>query len=143
MKQGGGDVKELTDQEKLYADTYLSNGFNKADAYRVAYPTATERSVASNGYKVATKPHVKEYIAERFEEIFGDTGEAAAKVLTKLAEIAFAERGDDYYTSTAQLKALELIQKQYGFQTQNIKADVKTTLDIVINIEGDDDGTGT
>lgn len=138
------NYKPLTDQEKLYADTYLSNGFVKADAYRVAYPTSTERSVSSNGYKIANKPHVKAYIQEKLQEQFGDTDEAAAQVLTKLGEIAFAPRGDDYYTSTAQLKALELIQKHYGFQTQNIKADVKATLDVVINIEGDEtDGTGT
>ena len=42
------------------------------------------------------------------------------------------EKDDEYYNAQAQLKALDLLQKQLGLQKQQIQADVST--DIVINI---------
>ena len=54
-------------------------------------------------------------------------------VMSKLAEIAFSEKGDSDYTTKDKLKALDLLQKQLGLQKQKLEADVNT--DIIINIE--------
>jgi hypothetical protein len=58
-------------------------------------------------------------------------------VALKLAEIAFADKEDEAYGPTSQLKALDLLQKQLGVQHQKIEADIST--DIVINITGEDE----
>ena len=50
------------------------------------------------------------------------------RVANKLAQIAFAEKGDESYNATAQLKALDLLQKQLGLQQQTINANVETTI---------------
>jgi len=55
------------------------------------------------------------------------------RIANKLADIAFAEKGDKEYDSKAQLKALDLLQKQMSLQNQNINANVETV--IKINIE--------
>ena len=55
------------------------------------------------------------------------------RIANKLAEIAFAEKGDKEYDSKAQLKALDLLQKQMSLQNQNINANVETV--IKLNIE--------
>lgn len=52
--------------------------------------------------------------------------------MEELTTIAFAAKGDKDYNANAKLKALDLLQKQLGLQTQKIQADVNT--DIVINI---------
>lgn len=49
--------------------------------------------------------------------------------------MAFAEKGDDDYTANIKLKALELIQKQLGLQTQKIDANVNQETTIIVDIE--------
>lgn len=131
--------KPLTPQEELFAAEYIANGFVAVAAYRIAYPDAKEKTAQSNAYYMLRKAHVRAYILEIMKDHLGDFDDLAAKTLIKLEQIAFAERGDEYYASGAQLKALELIQKQLGLQTQNIKAQVDQTTTVVINILGDGD----
>lgn len=133
----------LTPQQELFVNEYLANGFAMTAAYRVAYPNASEKTVASNSYREVRKPAVRGAVVERIKERLGDYEELANRTLLKLEQIAFAERGDEYYASNAQLKALELIQKQLGLQTQNIKAQVEATTIIEINITGDENDEDT
>ena len=60
---------------------------------------------------------VKEYIATLQKEAFAAAAISAERVALKLADIAFAEKKDDVYVVTAQLKALDLLQKQMGLQS--------------------------
>ena len=46
--------------------------------------------------------------------------------------MAFAEKGDEDYTANIKLKALDLLQKQLGLQTQKVEADISTDINIVI-----------
>ena len=46
--------------------------------------------------------------------------------------MAFAAKGDADYSASIKIKALDLLQKQLGLQTQKVEADVNT--DIIINI---------
>lgn len=134
-----GQNPTLTPQQELFVNEYISNGFAIRPAYRIAYPNASDNTVASNSYKELRKPQVRQAVIDRMKEQMGDFEELADRTLMKLEQIAFAERGDDYYGSGAQLKALELIQKQLGLQTQNIKAQVEATTTVEINILGDED----
>ena len=73
-----------------------------------------------------------DYITSLQSEAYEAAFITAERVALKLADIAFADKDDEYYGVSAQLKALELIQKQLGLQQQKIEADLHN--DIIINI---------
>lgn len=123
----------LTKKEKAFCEEYVANGGNASRAYFFAYDTSCMENARKAYCKVFRKPEVKEYIAELQKEAFAAACISAERVALKLADIAFAEKGDEHYNATAQLKALDLLQKQLGLQKQHIEADLHT--DIVINIE--------
>lgn len=124
-------IRKLTAKEKEFCEEYVRNGGNASRAYFHAYDTSIEN--ARKAYcKVFRKPEVKEYIAALQKEAFQAACINAERVALKLGEIAFSERGDDYYNATAQLKALDLLQKQLGLQHQKIEADVNTDINIFI-----------
>lgn len=121
----------LTKKEKAFCEEYVKVG-SATKAYLNAYGGTYETANAT-GWRVLKKPGIKEYIAELQKEAFASACINAEKVALKLAEIAFAEKGDENYSASAQLKALDLLQKQLGLQTHKVEADI--TQDIVINIE--------
>ena len=122
----------LTKKEKAFCEEYVINGGSATKAYLAAYDCAPS-TANTCGWKVLKREGVKEYIAQLQKEAFAAACISAERVALKLADIAFAEKEDEKYNVSAQLKALELLQKQLGVQYQNISADVKQ--DIVINIE--------
>lgn len=122
----------LTKKEKAFCEEYVANGGNASRAYFAAYDTSIEN--ARKAYcKVFRKPEVKEYITALQKEAFAAACISAERVALKLADIAFADKDDEYYVPSAQLKALDLLQKQLGLQKQQIEADLHT--DININID--------
>lgn len=122
----------LTKKEKHFCEEYVANGGNASRAFYAAYDTTLEN--ARKEYcKVYRKPEVKAYIEALQKEAFAAACINAERVALKLADIAFADKNDEYYGATAQLKALDLLQKQLGLQSQKIEANVST--DININIE--------
>lgn len=123
---------KLTDKERAFIDTYLTNGFRKEKAYIEVWGCA-ESTAHVQAYKTFKRPEVQEYLEQRKAEIYHGVGIDAEMIMCKLAEIAFSEKEDCYYTAKEKLKALDLLQKQLGLQKQKLEADVNT--DIVINIE--------
>lgn len=122
----------LTRKEKAFAEEYVRNGGNASRAYFFAYETTMEN--ARKEYcKVYRRPIVKEYIRQLQKAEFDAACITAERIGLKLAEIAFAAKDDADYTASAQLKALDLLQKQMGLQTQKVEADLHT--DITITIE--------
>ena len=79
--------------------------------------------------KDSIKHYIREIQRDRFEAM-GMNADRIAKMLTDIATDPEASR-------TEQMKALELIQKQMGLQTQRVEAEVKTTV-IDVNIEEPD-----
>lgn len=125
-------TRTLTRKEKAFCEEFVANGGNASRAYYAAYDTTLEN--ARKMYcKVFRKPEVKEYIEKLQKAAFDAACINAERVGLKLAEIAFSEKGDDYYTATSQLKALDLLQKQLGLQTQKIDADLHTDIEITID----------
>ena len=123
--------KGLTAKEKRFCEEYITNGYNATKAYLAAYDC--EYTTANGqGYRVLKKPEVKEYIEELQKVAFSNACITAERVALKLAEIAFSEKGDSDYNASAQLKALDLIQKQLGLQTQRVEADLQTNINITI-----------
>ena len=121
----------LTKKEKVFCEEYVTNGCNASRAYQVAYECTIE-DARKRYCKTFRKAEIKEYIRELQKEAFEQACITAERVALKLGDIAFAAKDDEFYTVQAQLKALDLLQKQLGLQKQHIEADVKT--DIVIDI---------
>lgn len=130
--------RKLTVSEEIFVAEYIANGFVATEAYRVAYPNANPKTVSGEAHKIPKRPVVKKAIMAEMKEHLGDFDELATKALLKLEQMAFAQKGDEYYNPSAQLRAIELIQKQLGLQTQNVKAQVDSTATVEINILGDD-----
>ena len=122
----------LTKKEKAFCEEYVANGGNASRAYFAAYDVPTIENARKEYCKVFRKPEVKEYIRELQKVAFENACINAERVALKLAEVAFTEKGDEYYTAAAQLKALDLLQKQLGLQKQHIEADLQTNINITI-----------
>lgn len=122
----------LTKKEKAFCEEYIANGCRASTAYATVYGCCYED--AKRRYcKTFRKPEVKEYIAQLQKEAFAEACITAERIALKLADIAFAEKEDEVYGASAQLKALDLLQKQLSLQTQRVEAEVSS--DIIITIE--------
>ena len=122
---------ELTAKEKAFCEAYVEC-YNIKEAYVKAYNNANLDTARSNGSQVLKRPRVKAYIAQLQKEAFERAMITPERIANKLADIAFAEKGDKEYDAKAQLKALDLLQKQMSLQNQNINANVETTIRLVI-----------
>ena len=122
----------LTKKEKEFCEEYTINGYNASQAYHKIYGCSIE-DARKRYCKTFRKPEIKEYIAQLQKEAFAEAAINAERIALKLADIAFADKNDDVYVVGAQLKALDLLQKQLNLQKQTIEADVSTN--IIINID--------
>lgn len=126
---------KITREQEKFAQEYVENGYNATAAYKTVYGCA-ESTAKTAGCKMLRKPQVMERVKELQKEQFDAACITAERVAKKLAEIAFSKKGDRYYNSQAQIKALDLLQKQLGLQQQKIDANVNST---IINVEVSDD----
>lgn len=124
----------LTKKEKAFCEEYIRNGCNASRAYQVAYNSTIECAYGTAS-RVLNRPIVKEYIEKLQKEAYDNALINAERIALKLAEIAFAEKSDEHYAASAQLKALDLLQKQLGLQQQHQKIEADVNTDIHINIE--------
>jgi phage terminase small subunit len=121
----------LTKKEKAFCEEYVANGGNASRAYANVYGCSIE-DARKRYCKTFRKPEIKEYILALQKEAFAAACISAERVALKLADIAFADKQDEFYGATAQLKALDLLQKQLGLQKQHIEADLHTDINITI-----------
>lgn len=121
----------LTAKEKAFCEEYVRNGGNGSRAFQTAYGCCIE-DARKRYCKPFKKPEVKAYIKALQKEAFEAACINAERVALKLADIAFADKNDEVYCATHQLKALDLLQKQLGLQHQKIEADVSTEINITI-----------
>lgn len=113
----------MTSQQRQFCENYLANGFNATRAYFDAYPDANKKNPKpSYPYQLLKKEEIKEYINSRKKEIYDSLNIDAERIAQELADMAFAAKGDEIYSATIKLKALELLQKQFGLQNQKIEA---------------------
>ena len=124
-------VRKLTEKEVAFCECYVFEGLSATKAYQKVYGCAYN-SASANSVKVMKKDAVREYIESLQKEAFKASCITAEKVALKLSEIAFAEKGDEDYNATAQLKALDLLQKQMGLQKQHIDQEIKTNINITV-----------
>lgn len=126
--------RQLTAKQKAFCEEYVANGYNGMLAYMKAYESS-ETTAKGNAYKVAKNPRVQEYIKELQKDAYEQACINAERVALKLAEIAFAQKDDEYYAPNQQLKALDLLQKQLGLQKQKMDANIDRTTEFVVTID--------
>lgn len=122
----------MTEKQKLFAETYLANGYNALNAYYEAFPEKANKKnkKPSYPYTLLKEPEVAEYIKVRREEIYNSLNVDAIRVAQELATVAFAPKGDEVYNVTAKLKALELLSKNLGLQIQ--KTESKEVIEVTL-----------
>lgn len=128
--------REISAKHKFIVEYVLEHNCTRADAYRAAFPNCNDRLAKHYVYKVFQRPEVQEYYQRRQKEVFDSMNISAERLALELASIALAEKGDELYTASHKMKAIELLQKQFGLQTQKIEANIKN---FVIDIEDDAD----
>ena len=105
----------LTTKQKVFVETYISNGFNALDAYNTAFGGG-QKNKPSYPYTLLKKPEIQEYIEQRRKEMYESLNIDSMRVMTEIARIAFQEENSN--TVYAKLKALELLSKNLSLQTQ-------------------------
>lgn len=112
----------MTAQQKQFCENYLANGYNVVRAYFDAFPDADRTNPKpSYPYVLFKKPEIRKYIDDRRKEIYESMNIDAERIAQELADMAFAAKGDENYSASVKLKALELLQKQFGLQNQKIE----------------------
>lgn len=121
---------ELTEKQKKFCDEYIANGFKPLDAYYAAYGKKPNNNKPSYPYTLLKIPQVKEYIQNRRQEIYDSLHIDAIRIAEELASIAFAEKGDEIYSTSFKLKALEILSKNLGLQTP--KVEQNNTIEVML-----------
>ena len=124
----------LTDKNKEFAREYIANHYNGTQAYLKVYECSYENAVRK-AWSLVRKPEVQEYIKELQKERVEALNISADRLLEELAQMAFAEKGDEDYPANIKVRALDLLQKQMGLQSQKIEANVNQETTIVVDIE--------
>lgn len=109
---------------------YLSNGRNASAAYRAVFNPPADmnpHSLCTKASRFKNQPEVQEMIQKLTEERYRELDITAEHIAQELAEMAFALKGDEDYTAQVKLKALDLLQKQLGLQTKNVKAEAEVS----------------
>lgn len=126
---------ELNERQRRFCEEYIANGFNALDAYNKVYGEKANKAKPSYPYTLLTYPKIKEYIKKRRQEIYDALNIDAIRIAQELAEMAFASKKDAIYVPSVKLRALELLSKNLGLQTQKIeKSEV-----IEISLEGEEE----
>lgn len=149
----------MTEKQKRFCDEYLID-CNATRAYKTVYQNVKSDEVARKaGSRLLTNVDVKNYIADRMEEIHNEKTADAQEVIEYLTsvlrgestaqEIVVEGTGDGYSEARTmekapsekeKLKAAELLGKRYALFTDKVETDVDMDLNITIDYGKDDTG---
>lgn len=149
----------MTEKQKRFCDEYLID-CNATRAYKAVYRNVKSDEVARKaGSRLLTNVDVKNYIADRMEEIHNEKTADAQEVIEYLTsvlrgestaqEIVVEGTGDGCSEARTmekapsekeKLKAAELLGKRYALFTDKVETDVDMDLNITIDYGKDDTG---
>ncbi len=149
----------MTEKQKRFCDEYLID-CNATRAYKTVYQNVKSDEVARKaGSRLLTNVDVKNYIADRMEEIHNEKTADAQEVIEYLTsvlrgestaqEIVVEGTGDGcseartmekFPSEKERLKAAELLGKRYALFTDKVETDVDMDLNITIDYGEDDTG---
>lgn len=104
---------KLTPKQQRFADEYIKTGNATQSAIEAGYSKRTAKEV---GYENLTKPHLKEYIDKRMEQIASSKIMTAQQVLERLTGIVKGEITETVVVATP--IGLEKTEKTADFKTQ-------------------------
>lgn len=118
----------LTVIQRRFLEEYIKD-YNGTRAYMRACPNVDYENAKAIAYQILKKPEAHAYLDQLEKEKFQELRINAEHIATELAKIAFM---DDTASQKDKMKAMELLQKQLGLQSQKIQADVSTNINIEI-----------
>lgn len=135
----GDRIKEgarymLTAKQETFAQNIVS-GMNQADAYRSAYPNQrmTDKTIWETASKLIKNPKVIARIQELRAQLAKPTIMSAQERLEWLTALIKSEEE----TTSDKLKAADIMNKMQGEYVQKIEADVKSEVNICIELSDD------
>lgn len=114
----------LSNRYIAFIDSYMINGFNATNAYRTAYPNASEETANKNVSKILNRPEVKQEIERRQEEHRKKYDVTKEEVVEVVKDIMMNNRKD---APPYSLKAAEIICKMFGFNAADKQEIVTST----------------
>lgn len=127
-------VTNLNQRQEQFCEAYIANGYNATQAYLTAYG-GTYETANGAGCRLLRNPDVLNYIRWLQKDALEQKQVTAERIALELANMAFAQKGDEDYPAGIKIKALDLLQKQFGLQQQKIKADVDSDQTIRVTID--------
>jgi phage terminase small subunit len=123
----------LTPKQEKFVKAIVLDGMNYSDAYRSAYNTKGMTDKSVNEKASLLKDDVK--IRARIKELAAEIDSPKIMSVTKRAEklSSFAEAEDP----NVAMKAIDLLNKMTGEYVQKIEADVKSEVNICIELSDD------
>ena len=123
----------LTPKQEKFVKAIVLDGMNYSDAYRSAYNTKGMTDKSVNEKASLLKDDVK--IRARIKELAAEIDSPKIMSVTKRAEklSSFAEAKDP----NVAMKAIDLLNKMTGEYVQKIEADVKSEVNICIELSDD------
>lgn len=91
-------MSKITKKEMLIVEEYLYNGFSKVKSYKTQYPNLKPTSLRSESYKFFNKPHIKEYVEKRVEELMENAKQLTNKMLINLEYDCFEREIDEEFS---------------------------------------------
>lgn len=128
-RNGDAVMAKMTEKQRRFADYYIETGNATESAIRAGYSKKTAKEM---GHENLTKPHLREYIDKRLEEMAEKrimNAEEAMQLLTAIARneekeevVLFGEGGsiieEKGISAKDRLKAIELIGKRFAMWTE-------------------------
>ena len=115
----------------MFCREFIACKYNGGKAYEKVYATKNNDSARAGAVRLMKMPQIKERISQLEKEIFEANHITPEHIANELSEMAFGEDTPQ----NIKLKALDLLQKQTGLQTQKVQAELNNN--IQINITGD------
>lgn len=121
----------LNTQQEMFCREFIACKYNAGKAYEKVYATKKNDTARAGAVRLMKMPEIKERISQLEKEIFEENHITPEHIANELSEMAFGEDTPQ----NIKLKALDLLQKQTGLQTQKVQAELNNN--IQINITGD------
>lgn len=130
--------KQLSDKDIIFCEEYIKT-MNASKSYSLIHPTCKYSTSRTEGAKLLAKPHIQEYLQERFSNIKNKKIADANEVLEFLTNTLRGEVKDQLGFETAvkdRIKAGELLGKRYSlFEEEKNKKNSSQSAPPVIKLE--------
>ena len=123
-------ANEPSVRAKRFLEEYVRNGFNATQAYKMAYPDASDATARTRSSEMLKDPKCVKYLREYIDSLNVHRATPQA-VINGICDIAF----DMTNPPELRLKALTQLSKILGLEVQQINANIRT-VEIVDDLNG-------